>query len=98
VRSSFSPATPSSLSLSLSRHVVNEHWLKNKDLFYSFGSNLPLYHEMAPYHSFIMSHLDEKKTTLLEGQLESSLDRSVRVIYMAEDFRFSINLSPAYFE
>lgn len=77
------------------RHVLGEHWLKPKDLFYSLGGTSASGRQMTPLLSFIMHHISEHSYSLLHHQLSSSDDLSFSVLYLPEDFRFKVPLKIA---
>lgn len=77
------------------RHVLDDHWLKPKDLFYSLGSTSASGRQMTPFLSFIMHHISENTYNLLNHQISSSDDMSFSVLYLPEDFRFKVPLKAA---
>ena len=75
------------------RHVVDEHWLKPKDLFYTFGdTSVDSGRQMTPFLSFIVHHISESGYSLLNHQISTSEDLNFSVVYLPEDYRFKVPL------
>ena len=74
-------------------HVVDDHWLKPKDLFYAL-SKPTSGSQITPFLSFIMHHIGESSQTLLSHQVSTSDDMNFSVLYLPEDFRFGVPLKP----
>jgi hypothetical protein len=73
--------------------VSREHWLKNKELFYSLCESPSIFPEMTPFQSFLMSHLENSTSrSLLEHQISASLDLNYTVTHLPDDFRFAIHV------
>ncbi|CAE7782753.1 unnamed protein product, partial [Symbiodinium microadriaticum] len=74
-------------------HVMREHWLKNKEFFYTLSEGTSLYPEMTPFQSFLMHHLENATARgLLEHQVSASLDLNYMVTYIPDDFRFNVHV------